>query len=158
MESGQVEVKGIQFVFSGALTAATIYLNAIMIPVIVLIAFMVLDYITGLVRAWKTHELSSEIGIIGIIKKICYMILVCVAMGVDYLVYSGLVAVNITVPYNLWFGLIVTIWLIINEMISILENLSEIGVPIPEFLKKIVNRLEKTVDKEGEIQADEKRN
>lgn len=151
------ESKGIQLVFSGALTAAAIYLNAIMIPVIVLIAFMVLDYITGLVRAWKTHELSSEIGIIGIIKKICYMILVCVAMGVDYLVYNGLVAVNIMVPYNLWFGLIVTIWLIINEMISILENLSEIGVPIPEFLKKIVNRLEKTVDKEGEIQADEKR-
>lgn len=152
------ESKGIQLVFSGALTAATIYLNAIMIPIIVLMAFMLLDYITGLIKAWKTHKLSSEIGLIGIIKKICYMILVCVAMGVDYLVYNGLVAVNITVPYNLWFGLIVTIWLIINEMISILENLSEIGVPIPSFLQKMVKRLKKTVDKEGEIQADEKRN
>lgn len=152
------ESKGIQLVFSGALTAAAIYLNAIMIPIIVLMAFMLLDYITGLIKAWKTHILSSEIGLIGIIKKICYMILVCVAMGVDYLVYNGLVAVNITAPYNLWFGLIVTIWLIINEMISILENLSEIGVPIPSFLQKMVKRLKKTVDKEGEIQADEKRN
>jgi phage-related holin len=43
--------------------------------------------------------------------------------------------------------MLVTIWLIINEMISILENLSKIGVPIPEFLKKIIGRLKNTVEK-----------
>ena len=150
--------KGLQAVLSAAVAALTVYLNALIVPVLVLLVFMILDYATGMVRAWRARELSSKIGVDGIVKKVGYMVLVVVAMGVDYLVYNGLVAVNITVPYNLWFGLIVTIWLIINEMISILENLSDIGVPIPSFLKKIVKRLKKTVDKEGEIQADEKGN
>ena len=150
--------KGLQAVLSAAVAALTVYLNALIVPVLVLLVFMILDYATGMVRAWRARELSSKIGVDGIVKKVGYMVLVVVAMGVDYLVYNGLVAVNITVPYNLWFGLIVTIWLIINEMISILENLSDIGVPIPSFLKKIVKRLKKTVDKEGERQTDEKRN
>lgn len=150
--------KGLQAVLSAAVAALTVYLNALIVPVLVLLVFMILDYATGMVRAWRARELSSKIGVDGIVKKVGYMVLVVVAMGVDYLVYNGLVAVNITVPYNLWFGLIVTIWLIINEMISILENLSDIGVPIPSFFKKIVKRLKKTVDKEGEKQADEKGN
>lgn len=150
--------KGLQAVLSAAVAALTVYLNALIVPVLVLLVFMILDYATGMVRAWRARELSSKIGVDGIVKKVGYMVLVVVAMGVDYLVYNGLVAVNITVPYNLWFGLIVTIWLIINEMISILENLSDIGVPIPSFFKKIVKRLKKTVDKEGERQTDEKRN
>ena len=150
--------KGLQAVLSAAVAALTVYLNALIVPVLVLLVFMILDYATGMVKAWQARELSSKVGVDGIVKKVGYMVLVVVAMGVDYLVYNGLVAVNITVPYNLWFGLIVTIWLIINEMISILENLSDIGVPIPSFFKKIVKRLKKTVDKEGEIQADEKGN
>ena len=100
-----------------------------------------------MVKAWRTRELSSRIGVDGILKKVGYMVLVVVAMGVDYLIYSGLTAVNVPLPCQLWFGMLVTIWLIINEMISILENLGNIGVPIPAFLRKIIGRLKNTVEK-----------
>ena len=136
-----------QPVLSAAFAALTIYLNALIVPVLVLLVFMVLDYATGMVRAWRARELSSKVGVDGIIKKVGYMVLVVVAMGVDYLIWSGLTAVNVPVPCQLWFGMLVTIWLIINEMISILENLGRIGVPIPEFLKKILGRLKNSVEK-----------
>ncbi len=141
---------GLQAALSAAFAALTVYLNALIVPVLVLLVFMIFDYCTGMISAWKSKQLSSRVGIDGIVKKTCYMILVVVAMGVDYLIYSGLTAMNISVPCELWFGMLVTIWLIINEMISILENLSKIGVPIPAFLQKMIGRLKNTVEKTGE--------
>jgi phage-related holin len=44
----------------------------------------------------------------------------------------------------------VTIWLILNECISILENISEIGVPIPAFLVTLIQKLKKTTETKGE--------
>lgn len=145
-----MENKGLQAVLSAAFAALTVYLNALIVPVLVLLVFMILDYATGMVRAWRARELSSKVGVDGIVKKVGYMVLIAVAMGVDYLIWSGLTAVNVSVTCQLWFGMLVSIWLIINEMISILENLGKIGVPIPEFLKKIINRLKSSVEKTNE--------
>jgi phage-related holin len=75
------------------------------------------------------------------------MALIVVAIGVDYLIYSGIAAANIELGYSMWFGLLVAVWLIINEMISILENLGRLGVPIPEFLKKIIGRLKTSAER-----------
>ena len=145
-----MENKGLQAALSAAFAALTVYFNTLIVPVLVLLVFMVLDYATGMVRAWRARELSSKVGVDGIVKKVGYMVLIAVAMGVDYLIWSGLTAVNVSVTCQLWFGMLVSIWLIINEMISILENLGKIGVPIPEFLKKIINRLKSSVEKTNE--------
>ena len=145
-----MENKSLQAVFTAALTAFTVYFNAIAVPLCVLVIMMSMDYITGMISAWLEKDLSSRKGIVGIIQKICYMALVAVAMGVDYLIYSGFTAINIDLDNHMWFGLLVAIWLIINEMISILENLSKIGVPVPQFLNRIVERLKTTTDKKGE--------
>ena len=139
--------KGIQMVISAALAAFASYLGALAVPIIVLMVMMIIDYLSGMSAAWSEGTLSSKVGAKGIVKKVGYMALIAVAMGVDYLIYSGIVAANIEVGYNMWFGLLVAVWLIINEMISILENLGRLGVPIPEFLKKIIGRL-KTVNNE----------
>ena len=96
--------------------------------------------------AWIQNNLSSKIGAKGIIKKVGYMGLIVVAMGADYLIYSGIIAANIDISYNMWFGLLVAVWLIINEMISILENLSKLGVPIPDFMTKLIKRLKNAAD------------
>ena len=53
----------------------------------------------------------------------------------------------LTIGYKMWFGISVAVWLIINEMISILENLSKLDVPIPVFLTKLIERLKISVDK-----------
>ena len=143
----KIESIGIQAIISAALAAFASYLGALAVPIIVLMVMMIIDYLSGMSAAWSEGTLSSKVGAKGIVKKVGYMALIAVAMGVDYLIYSGIVAANIEVGYNMWFGLLVAVWLIINEMISILENLGRLGVPIPEFLKKIIGRL-KTVNNE----------
>lgn len=150
-----MENKSLQAVFTVALTAFAIYFNALAIPLCVLVIMMSIDYITGMISAWIEKDLSSQKGIVGIVKKISYMALVAVAMTVDYLIYCGFTAINIHFENNMWFGMLVTIWLIINEMISILENLSKIGVPVPQFLNKVVQRLKISVNKESEDNSDD---
>ena len=140
--------KGIQAVASAALAAFAVYMGALAVPIIVLMAMMIIDYLSGMAVAWSQNNLSSKIGAKGILKKVGYMALIVVAMGVDYLIYSGIAVANIEVGYNMWFGLLVAVWLIINEMISILENLGKLGVPIPEFLTKIIKRLKSTTEGE----------
>ena len=119
--------KGIQVMVSGALAAFAVYMGALAVPIIVLMVMMVLDYLSGMAAAWMQNNLSSKIGAKGIIKKVGYM---------------G----NIDISYNMWFGLLVAVWLIINEMISILENLSKLGVPIPDFMTKLIKRLKSAAD------------
>lgn len=138
--------KGIQMIISGALAAFAVYMGALAVPIIVLMVMMVLDYLSGMAAAWMQNNLSSKIGAKGIIKKVGYMGLIVVAMGADYLIYSGIIAANIDINYNMWFGLLVAVWLIINEMISILENLSKLGVPIPDFMTKLIKRLKSAAD------------
>ena len=67
-------------------------------------------------------------------------------IAVDYLITSALINVGISLQVNYCFGMIVTIWLIINELISILENLKRLGIPLPDFLVKIVSRLKNNVE------------
>ena len=148
--------RSLQVIFTAALAALTSYLGVIAIPVIILTAAMITDYITGMISAWHSSELSSKKGIFGIIKKTSYLALVCVGMGVDWLIYSGLNQAGISTENSVFFGVLVTIWLIINELISILENLKNIGVPMPAFLIKIVKRLKVTA--ENITESEDKKN
>ena len=138
----------IQALITAALAALTYYFSILAVPIIVLMTVMVIDYITGMVSAWHNAELSIKKGVFGIIKKLCYLALVCVGMGVDWLIYSGMTQVGITMNYTVFFGILVAIWLIINELISILENLNRIGVPLPKFITVIVKKLKNTVETE----------
>ena len=138
----------IQALITAALAALTYYFSILAVPIIVLMTVMVIDYITGMVSAWHNAELSSKKGVFGIIKKLCYLALVCVGMGVDWLIYSGMTQVGITMNYTVFFGILVAIWLIINELISILENLNRICVPLPKFITVIVKKLKNTVETE----------
>ncbi len=126
------------------------YFQIIAVPLIVLIAVMLLDYVTGMVAAYIRAELSSRKGIIGILKKLGYFALVCVGISVDYILYSALQQLGISNEITMLFGLIVTVWLIINELISILENLAKIDVPIPNFLTKIIKKLKTTIEDKTE--------
>jgi toxin secretion/phage lysis holin len=138
-----------------ALSVVLAYFNALLIPIAVLIAVMVIDYISGMVSAKKTGELSSRLGVIGILKKVGYLALVAVGMVVDYLISSALTQVGINIQINYCFAMIIVIWLIVNELISILENLGEIGVPIPEFLRKSIHKIKDGVEnKTGENRND----
>ena len=77
-----MEHKGLQAVLTAAVTAFAVYFNAIAVPLIVLLVMMIIDYISGMSAAWREGTLNSKKGVDGIIKKVGYMALVAVAMGV----------------------------------------------------------------------------
>ena len=100
----------------------------------VLIIFMVLDYLTGVVYAYTQKQLNSEVGFKGLIKK-C-MILVVLAVGVELDRMLG--------GDGTWvFRTLVAYFYIANEGISLLENVSNLGVPIPDKIRNALEQLNK---------------
>jgi toxin secretion/phage lysis holin len=136
----------LQILFATVAGAIVAYLNVLLVPLVVLVIVMLIDYVTGMAQAYLSHTLNSRIGVVGIIKKISYITAVVVGIVADYLISSALTQVGIDIKINYCIGMIVTIWFIINELISVLENLAEIGIPLPKFLVSIVKRLKVVVE------------
>ena len=102
-----------------------------------LVAFVVIDYITGVMLATLEKRLSSEIGAKGIFKKVLIFALVGIGHIVDsHIIGDGSVARTAVIFFYLS-----------NEGISILENSSKIGLPIPEKLKDVLFQLREKEDK-----------
>lgn len=120
--------------------------NCIGTMVIVLAFAMALDYITGLAAAYTLKEINSKTGIIGIIKKVCYIILLFMAFLFDLAIGYLLDDLGIQMPIREIFGVMTTCWLFANEGISIFENLIKLGVPVPEFLQKGFKHLKQSID------------
>ena len=74
------------------------------------------------------------------------MAMVAVGAAVDYLLHGALKQAGIDLHIELFCGLLVTVWLIINELISVLENLAAIGVPGFPRLNRLLSRLKSTVN------------
>ena len=100
-----------------------------------LLVFIIIDYITGLLRAIYTKELSSKIGAKGIIKKVGYIFIVILAALLDKLLNSTGNIRNIVIYM-----------FIANEGISILENWTSMGIKIPKILKDKFNDINKDID------------
>lgn len=146
-----MEANGIKAIIAIALAAAAAYFQNIAIPMAVLWILMFLDWVTGMVNAWMHHELDSKKGVYGAVKKVFYMVVIVVGIVADYLIISVGKQIGLAVPEGMTFiGLLVTIWLILNESISILENLGKMGTPMPAFLKKLIERLKQTTEEKGE--------
>ena len=109
----------------------------------VLMIFMGIDYISGLVaasrnRSQKTESggLDSRVGWIGIWKKIMTLLMVVVAACLDWLIGSAFIRDAVVIAY------------IVNELLSIVENVGLIGVGIPEPILKALDTLNKKNKKE----------
>lgn len=126
--------------FAGGASALTYVLGDFDTPFKALILFMVVDYITGIMVAIYNKEVSSEVGLSGIIKKVMQLFLVAVAFTVDNI--SGFEPfIRNTVIY----------FLLANEGISILENASATGVYVPPFLRDAVDKLKESSIKKKQI-------
>lgn len=113
---------------------------------IVLIVIMVLDYITGMMASAMKKQISSKRGLLGILKKTSYLLVVCVATAVDWIfIHTGGIF-EIELSQKMTVTIIICIWLIINELISILENLDKMSVPLPRFLKKLLLSMKDRTD------------
>lgn len=95
-----------------------------------LLVFVAIDYLTGVVAAGKEGQLSSNVGMKGIAKKVMIFFVVAVAHQVDLLLGDGHVFRDAAATFY-----------IANEAISILENAGRIGVPIPEKIHQAIETL-----------------
>lgn len=145
----------LQSIFAAVSAAIVAYLNILLVPLVVLIVVMVIDYLSGMAQAYVSHTLNSRIGVVGILKKVGYLATVAVAIIADYIISEALMLLGTDIKLSYYIGLVVTIWFIINELISILENLAEIGTPIPKFLTKIIKRLKVTVESKTDSKESE---
>lgn len=128
-------------------------------PALILLLFlMIADYISGMLASKKEavehpnnkkYGWSSKKSIIGIYKKVGYILTILVAISMDYILYSLLAKMGIEYQIKTVFGFLVTIWLIINELLSILENAGRMGVILPKFLINILAEIKKDVDDYG---------
>ncbi len=154
------EGKGIQATVVLIFTTLTAWLGHLAIPMYVLVACNLVDYLTGLMAApHRGEHPNSYKGFNGIAKKICMWILVGVGAMIDVLITYAAEQVSPGFMEPFIVAIVVAIWLAFNEMISILENIRDIGVVLPPFLVKLVKMLKKktedVVDKEVD-NADDK--
>lgn len=96
-----------------------------------LIAFVVIDYITGIMCAISDHTLSSEVGFRGICRKVLIFLLVGIANILDIHVLGNGSVLRTAVIF----------FYISNEGVSLLENAAHLGLPVPEKVKDVLEQL-----------------
>ena len=96
-----------------------------------LIAFVVIDYLTGIMCAISDHTLSSEVGFRGICRKVLIFLLVGIANVLDIHVLGNGSVLRTAVIF----------FYISNEGVSLLENAAHLGLPVPEKVKDVLEQL-----------------
>lgn len=132
------------------------WLGILAVPVFLLVGCNILDYVTGLFAAkYRTEDINSYKSIRGIIKKVCMWLLVVVGAWLDILINYAIhtAGIALTIPFVV--ATVVAVWLVVNEMISILENMLDIGVDMPPFLVPIVKYIKKQVEQKAKIKENE---
>lgn len=147
----ETKIKGI-IATAGAIISAKLGVLSYILPLLMVV--MIADYCTGMLAAKKQGTTNSRTGMWGIVKKTMYGVEVAVAMVVDWTIINVASNLGISIPTTTFFGLLVSIWLIINELISILENLTKLETPMPAFLVKVVQNFKIVVENSGDELAD----
>ena len=108
-----------------------------------LLAFVVIDYITGVMCAIVDKRLSSAVGFKGIFKKVLIFALVCIGHILDMHVIGAGAVLRTAVIF----------FYMSNEGVSLLENAAHLGLPIPKKLKAVLEQLHNRVEKEEESET-----
>ncbi len=105
-----------------------------------LLAFVVVDYITGVMCAINDHSLSSEVGFKGICRKVLIFLLV----GIGHILDAQVIGTGSVLRTA------VICFYISNEGVSLLENAAHLGLPVPEKVKAVLEQLHDRAEKEDE--------
>ena len=103
-----------------------------------LLAFVVIDYITGVMCAIADKNLSSEVGFKGICRKVLIFLLVGIDNVLDVQVIGTGSVLRIAVIF----------FYISNEGVSLLENAAHLGLPVPEKIKIVLEQLHDRAESE----------
>lgn len=102
-----------------------------------LIIVMIIDYLTGIGKSYVAEKLNSNKGFKGIVKKLAMLGIVAIAVIIDRLIGDTGLIRNFIIYY-----------LVANEGLSIIENLGEMDIIVPEFLKSKLEQLRDKGDKQ----------
>lgn len=120
-------------IISVILTTAVFLLGGVDVALNSLLVVMIIDYITGVASAFYNKQISSKVGYKGIIKKFTYLCVVALAVVIDNLTgQSGLVRS------------LVIYFFVGNDGISIIENLAEMNIKLPQ---KLIDALQQIKEK-----------
>lgn len=121
----------IKYVTAGVGTAITWLFGAWDTALTVLVCFMILDYLTGVLRAFINKQVSSNVGLVGIARKSLILVVLIVGVLLDRLLNS-----------ETWvFRTLIAYFYIANEGISLLENCVGLGLPVPQSLQDTLIQL-----------------
>lgn len=142
----------VKAVFTLVLSTLASWLGILFIPFLLLLGSNVVDYITGIWAApFRQEKVKSYKSIRGIYKKVGMYILILIGAVVDFLIKYAAEYAGIYIKINFVVAIVITVWLLANELISILENLIDIDVRIPGFLMPLVKLIRDTADKGDDI-------
>ena len=150
-------MKKFKEVFIAVGTLLSSRLGILYVPVLVLVCCNIIDYITGLCAAkYREESVNSYKSVKGIAKKICMWLLVAVGAMLDWLLNFAADTAGISVGFNFIVASIAAVWLIANELISVLENIKDIGAPLPPFLMKIAENVRSQAEKNADVSSKER--
>ena len=95
------------------------------------LGLMAIDILTGIVKAWAQNDFKSAVMRAGLAKK---------AEEILILVAGELISFGLMLPGAVMNG--VSFYIIFMEGMSILENVDELGIPVPGFIKKVINNVD----------------
>lgn len=142
-----------------AITAGIALVTALIGPVgwvvIIWMFAMILDYLTGTLAAISHGEWDSAIARQGLWHKLGSIAAILVAAGLD--ITLGVVLPQIGVNYeHIILTPVVALWYLLTELGSIVENIDNLGAPVPDFLRKAIKKVKNKVDSIGEENTEEK--
>ena len=128
-------------------TISSLYQQYGAILILVILAIC-LDVVTGLIKAKATGTpLNSKIGTVGFWKKMSFLVSLLFGIFMDVFIPVLLTVINIQLPFNCPFGFIVGVYIILNESISICENIYKTNPnAIPKWLKDFLTLAVKEID------------
>lgn len=136
-----------KWIMTMLMSALMSWLGILAVPVFLLVGCNLIDYGTGLMAAAKREELvSSYRSVWGIAKKVCQWLMILVGALVDILINYAAEYAGITIKTPFVVATVAAVWLVVNELISILENMIDIGAHIPPFLLPLVRNIRKQVE------------
>jgi toxin secretion/phage lysis holin len=103
------------------------------------LAFMLIDFISGFLKAWKNNEIDSSKMRKGLVKKLGEVLM---------LVVGELIVAGTMLPYSSDILKFISGYLCLMEAISIFENLALLGVPVPGFINRTLKQTAETIEKE----------
>ena len=140
-------MKKLQVISTAIISAIMNWLGILAVPVLLMVGCNIIDYITGCIASkYRDEELNSYKGIRGIIKKVCMWLLVLIGAWMDILIDYATEYMGYDFKLTFLVATVVCVWIVVNEIISILENMLDIGVNLPPFLLPLAKRIKKSVE------------